>query len=179
MSPTAVEQIVAMRAVPIMAVGCTDPAAARMATALAGMSCTELVFSARKVHIALVAVPGRGFSFSRSCMARNPSGVAALARPSMLAAMFMIIDPMAGCSAGTSGKMRVMTGRSNLARACISPDFSAKRITPSQSAMTPASGRASVITAVLQASNAAVVTSFICPVAPPSKTAPRTRASQM
>ena len=179
MSPTSVEQVVATSAVPMMAVGWTDPAAARTATALAGMSCTELVLSARKVHIALVAVPGRGFNFSRSCMARSPSGVAALASPSMLAAMFMIIEPMAGCSAGTSGKMRVMRGRSSLAMTWMSPDFSARRMTPSQSAMTPASGRAMVMTAVLHPSKAALVTSFSCPVAPPRRTAARTNPSQM
>ena len=41
---------------------------------------------AKNVHMAFVAVPGLGFSFSRSCMARRPSGVAALLRPSMFAA---------------------------------------------------------------------------------------------
>ena len=174
-----VEQRVATSAVPMMAVGWTEPAAARMATALAGMSWTELVLSARKVHIALVAVPGRGLSFSKSCMARSPSGVAALARPSMLADMFMIMDPIAGCSAGTSGKRRVMSGRRARAKACMSPDLSARRMMPSQRAMTPASGRAMVMTAVLADSKAASVTAGSCPVRPPRSTAPRTRASQM
>ena len=48
------------------------------------------------VNMAFVAVPGCGLSFSRSLMARSPSGVAALASPSMLAAMFMTMDPIAG-----------------------------------------------------------------------------------
>ena len=61
-----------------------------------GRSCTELVLIARNVHIAFVAVPGCGFSFSRSRMARRPSGVAALSNPSMLEAIFMTIDPIAG-----------------------------------------------------------------------------------
>jgi len=52
--------------------------AARTAIAVAGMSWIELVLIARYVHIALVAVPGRGLSVSRSFMARSPSGVAAL-----------------------------------------------------------------------------------------------------
>ena len=56
----------------------------------------EAVLMARKVHIAFVATPGLRFSVSRSAMARSPSGVAALPRPSMLAAMFMTIEPIAG-----------------------------------------------------------------------------------
>ena len=179
MSPTLVVQMLATRAVPMIAVGWADPAAARMATALAGTSWIEPVFTARNVHIALDAVPGRGLSFSRSCMARSPSGVAALASPSMLAAMFMIIEPIAGWSGGTSGKSRVISGRRARAMACMMPDLSASRITPSQSAITPASGRAMVITAVLQASNAAAVTSRIWPVAPPRSAPSSTRPSQM
>ncbi len=67
-----------------------------MAIAVVGMSWTELVLIARKVHIAFVAVPGCGLSLSRSRIARNPSGVAALPSPSMFAAMFMSIEPIAG-----------------------------------------------------------------------------------
>src|SRR6185436_8925956 len=103
--------MVAKNAVPIIAVGLFDPLAAITATAVAGISCTELVLMARKVHIALVAVPGWGLSCSRSFMARKPNGVAALLRPSMLAAMFMTIDPIAGCSPGTSGKSHRKAGR--------------------------------------------------------------------
>ena len=96
MIPVMKEQVVATRAVPMIEVGWAAPAAARIPTAVAGMSCTELVLIARKVHIALVAVPGRGLSDSSPCMARKPRGVAALPRPSMLAAIFMTIAPMAG-----------------------------------------------------------------------------------
>src|SRR5665213_461480 len=90
--------------VPIMAVGLFPPAAARMAIAVTGISWMEAVLTVKKVHIALVAVPGIGLSFCKSAMARRPSGVAALRRPSMLAAIFMTIEPIAGCSGGTSGK---------------------------------------------------------------------------
>ena len=45
-------------------------------------------------------------------MALRPKGVAALPTPIMLAEMLRIIAPMAGESAGTSGKRRRMTGRS-------------------------------------------------------------------
>ena len=60
------------------------------------MSWTDAVLMARKVHIALLAEPGMGLSDCNSAIARNPSGVAALLSPSMLAAMFMTIAPIAG-----------------------------------------------------------------------------------
>ena len=177
--PAAVEQQEAKNAVPMICVGFFAPAAARIATVVAGINCTELVLIARNVHIALLAVPGRGFSFSRSCMARRPSGVAALLSPSMFAAMFITIEPIAGCVAGTSGKSHFNTGRSARARITTRPDFSASFIRPSHSAMTPASGRAMFITAALQASNAAFETSCRCPENPPMRTAITTRPSQM
>ena len=87
---------VARSAVPTIAVGLVDPDAARIAIAVAGINCTELVLIARKVHIAFVATPGRGLSASKSRIARRPSGVAALPRPSMLADIFINIEPIAG-----------------------------------------------------------------------------------
>src|SRR3954463_15211112 len=100
---------VANKAVPTIAVGLVEPDAARIAIAVAGTSCTELVLIARNVHIAFEATPGRGLSVSRSRIARNPRGVAALPRPSMFAAMFMSIEPIAGWSWGTSGNNRCMS----------------------------------------------------------------------
>src|SRR5579883_2059364 len=88
--------LVAMNDVPMMAEGLTDLLTARMPTAVTGMSWMELVLMARKVHMALDAVPGRGLSDSKSSIARMPRGVAALERPSMFAAMFMSMEPMAG-----------------------------------------------------------------------------------
>ena len=79
-----------------MAVGRVDPDAARIAIAVAGINCTELVLIARNVHIAFVATPARGLSVSRSRIARKPRGVAAFPRPSMFADMFITIDPIAG-----------------------------------------------------------------------------------
>src|SRR5881227_1735880 len=98
MIATLAAQSVARSAVPTMAVGRDDPAAARIAIAVAGINCTELVLIARNVHIAFEATPGRGFSDSRSRIARSPSGVAALPSPSMFAAMFINMDPIAGWS---------------------------------------------------------------------------------
>src|SRR6266550_5827978 len=106
MIATLAAQSVARSAVPTMAVGRVDPAAARIAIAVAGINCTELVLIARKVHIALEATLGRGFNDSKSRIARRPSGVAALPRPSMFAAMFINIEPIAGWSGGTSGNNR-------------------------------------------------------------------------
>src|SRR5437867_10563480 len=111
MIATLAAQSVASSAVPTIAVGLFDPDAARIAIAVAGINCTELVLIARNVHIAFVATPGRGLSDSRSRIARRPSGVAALPRPSMLAAMFSTVDPIAGCWGGRSGERRCMIVR--------------------------------------------------------------------
>ena len=96
MIATLAAQSVASNAVPTIAVGRCDPAATRIAIAVVGINCTELVLIARNVHIAFDALPGCGFNVSRSRIARRPSGVAALPRPSMFAAMFISIDPIAG-----------------------------------------------------------------------------------
>ena len=168
-----------MNAVPMMEVGFAAPAAERMPTVVAGMSWIELVLIARNVHMAFEATPGRGFSFSRSCMARRPSGVAALARPSILAAMFITIEPIAGWLTGTSGNNQRMIGRKAPARRFTRPDCSASRITPSHNAIIPASGKASVTTAVLQASKAAAVTSPSWPDAAPKRTDSTTSPSHI
>ena len=169
---------VASKAVPTIAVGLVDPEAARIAIAVVGINCTELVLIARKVHIAFVATPGCGLSVSRSCIARKPRGVAALPRPSMFAAMFINIDPIAGCSAGTSGKSLVMTGRRARPMRCTNPARSASRITPSHNAMIPINASA-IVTAVFAPSSAPAVTSLNRSFHPPIATASKTSASQM
>jgi len=128
--------------------------------------------------MAFDATAGRGLSRSRSRMARKPSGVAAFPSPSMLAAMFMSIDPIAGCSGGTSGNRRRMTGRRPRAIFCTRPARSASRITPSQSAMIPMSPSA-IVTAVFAPSKAPAVTSLNRLFQPPIATASTTSASQM
>ena len=72
-------------------------------------------------------------------MALRPSGVAALSRPSMLAAMFMKMEPVAGWPLGMSGNSLVNTGLSTLARAFTTPPRSPIFITPSHSDSTPVS----------------------------------------
>ena len=63
---------------------------------LGGINVMAEVLIARKSTMGFEATPGSGFSFASSDMAFRPKGVAALPRPSMLAAMFMIMAPMAG-----------------------------------------------------------------------------------
>src|SRR5260370_37991091 len=101
MIATLVAQSVARSAGPRIAVGRVDPDAARIAIAVAGISCTELVLIARNVHIAFVATPGRGLSVSRSRIARRPSGVGAVARASIFSGIFITIDPTSGVFAWT------------------------------------------------------------------------------
>ena len=179
MTPDTAAQSVARKADGTIAVGFVDFATASRPIAVVGMSWIDAVLIARKVHIALEATPGRGLSFSSRLIARRPSGVAALPRPSMFAAMFMSIAPIAGCSAGTSGKRRTISGRSARARICTKPDRSASRMIPSQIAITPMSGSAIFITAIFAVSKAPVVICGSLPVKPPTSTAIRRKASQM
>src|SRR5258706_14149975 len=65
-TPEMAAHAVAMIEVPTMAEGLVDRLAARIAMAVTGMICTELVLMARKVHMAFVAVPGRGLSVSNA-----------------------------------------------------------------------------------------------------------------
>ena len=74
--------------------------------------------------------------------------------------MFINMDPIAGCSAGISGKIRIIDGRRIRARSATRPARSASRITPSHNAMTPISAKAMPITAVLAISRHLSVTSL-------------------
>ena len=144
MIATVVEQIVANKVVGRIPAGSVDPAEARSAITPVGNRVTEDVLIARNMTMAFVAVPLCEFSLSSSCMARMPKGVAALPRPSTLAEMFMIIAPIAGWSAGTSGNSRTMSGRTVLAMIASKPPASATFMRPRNSAMTPTSPIASV-----------------------------------
>ena len=95
------------------------------------------VFRTRNIIIGLVAVSFRGFSSCSCAMAFNPSGVAALSKPNMLAAMFINIDPIAGWFFGISGKRRVKTGERKRANALMRPAFSPIFMMPSHKANTP------------------------------------------
>jgi hypothetical protein len=98
-----------------------EPRLARIAITPSGSTATPEVLIARNSAIALLATPGRVFSVSSSRMAFSPNGVAALPRPSTFAARFRTIAPIAGCSAGTSGKSLRMTGESARAIEAMKP----------------------------------------------------------
>ena len=117
--------------------GDSEPTEARSAMIPVGSSARFDVLMAKNSAMALVAVPGRGFSASSSIIALMPNGVAALPKPSMLEVILRIIMLMAGCSAGTSGKSQHITGRNPRANACRSPPSCRTRISPSQRAITP------------------------------------------
>ncbi|MNV78011.1 hypothetical protein D3C71_1714790 [compost metagenome] len=70
-------------------------------------------------------------------MAFSPMGVAALSRPSALAAKFSVIRPSAGWPRGTSGISLLNSGPSAQASHCTTPAFSAMRRKPSHSVSVP------------------------------------------
>ena len=121
-----------------------EPIEARRAITPSGASATLEVLIARNSAMASVATPGHGLSRLSSIIALMPNGVAALPSPSMLLAMFMIIALIAGCSGGTSGKRRTITGRSHRASICSRPPSCTIRIMPSQNAITPIRPMASI-----------------------------------
>ena len=140
---TIMDMSVAKIVVGTIPAGSSEPAVARNATTLVGSNVSPAVLMARNSTIALEAVPLTGFSLFSSSMALMPKGVAALPSPSRLADMFMIIAPIAGCSAGTSGNRRVIMGFISRAIIRNSPAFSTMRIRPRKSAITPISPHSS------------------------------------
>ena len=168
----------ARREVARIAVGCREPWAAKIAMAVAGTSWMELVLIARNVHIAFDAMPGWGFRVSRLRMAFSPRGVAALPRPSILAAMLSTIAPRAGCPSGTSGNSIRVKGWSLRASASTRPERSARRNSPSHSPIIPAKGSATAVIASFAAEKAPLVTASRRPVKPPKKIDVRIKPSQ-
>ena len=137
MIPANVEKNVASRIGIKISVGCAAPIWARYTRMDIGMSVSPLVFSTRNIIIGLLAV---SFFWFRSCncsMAFRPKGVAALSNPSMLAAMFINIEPVTGCPLGISGNSLVKTGLSSLASTFTTPPFSPIFMIPSHSDSTP------------------------------------------
>ena len=76
--------------------GFAAPYCARYIIIVIGTTVRPEAFRLRNMIMASLAVSLRGFSSWSCCMARRPMGVAALSRPSMLAEMFMKMDPAAG-----------------------------------------------------------------------------------
>ena len=120
-----------------ISVGWAAPIWARYTIIEIGISVSPLVFSTRNIIIGLVAVSFLGFSSCNCSIAFSPRGVAALSSPSMLAAIFMKIEPVTGCPLGMSGNSFTKTGLSTLANTFTMPPFSPIFMMPSQSDNTP------------------------------------------
>ena len=150
-----------------------------------GMMVSPEVLSTRNIIMGFVAValsssicnleilPSRSMaalcSVLSCCMlsiALRPRGVAALSSPSMLAAMFMKICPVAGCPLGMSGKRRTKRGLSMRERALTRPPLSPTFMTPIHRARTPVSPR-EISNAVLELSNVEPMMSAKMSVLPP------------
>ncbi len=117
--------------------GSAAPICARTVKMVAGMTVTADVLMTRKRIISSLAVCLSGFSSCSSSMALRPRGVAALSSPSMLAAMFMTMLPVAGCPAGMPGKSRRSRGPNNRATRSTAPPRSPMRMMPNHRQMTP------------------------------------------
>ena len=97
------------------------------------------VFKTRNIIIGFDAVSFLAFNSCKPSIALSPNGVAALSKPSILAARFIKILPTTGCPLGTSGKRRAKTGPSKRASALTTPPFSPTFIMPSHNESTPVS----------------------------------------
>ena len=118
-------------------VGFAAPQLARYVMMPIGISTSPEALSTRNISIASVAVSFFGFSSCMCCIAFRPSGVAALSRPSMLAEMFMKIDPIAGWFFGMPGNRRVNNGLTRRPKKGITPPFSPIFIMPIHNDSTP------------------------------------------
>ena len=98
---------------------------------------TEEVFNTKNKICALLAVSFLGFRSCRSCIALRPRGVAALSKPNMLAAIFMVTDPIAGWLLGTSGMSCLNKGRKALVNNSTKPARSAIVKKPNHKHSTP------------------------------------------
>ncbi len=132
-----------------MSAGLAAPSTARWAITASGMIVRPEVWITRNISCASVASSLFGLSDCRLSMAFRPNGVAALSRPSILAEKFITMWPLAGWLRGTPGKMREKNGPITRANRLMAPAFSPTFMMPSQNVITPASGRAMSITAIL------------------------------
>ena len=102
-----------------------------------GMMVRPEVLSTKNIIIGLEAVSFFGLSSCNCSMAFSPNGVAALSSPSMLAAIFMNIEPVTGCPLGMSGKSLANTGLNTRAKADTTPPCSPTFMMPIHSESTP------------------------------------------
>ena len=90
--------------------GRVEPARERTAMMVEGTKEIPPKIKAKYTAISSETSPGDGLTFSNSCIALMPSGVAAWLKPSRLAAKLRVIAPMAGLSCGSRGKSRRRKG---------------------------------------------------------------------
>ena len=95
-SPVSAAQKVAIRIGRNTSAGLAAPSCWRKVRMLTGTSINPAVFSTRNIIIGLDAFSLSGFISCNSFIAFNPSGVAALSRPSILAERFIKMLPIAG-----------------------------------------------------------------------------------
>ncbi len=108
---------------------------------LTGIRVSPDAFSTRNMIMALLAVSLSLFSSWSWVIALSPRGVAALSSPSRLAAIFIIMDPLAGWPLGISGNSRLKSGPTAFdIRLTIPPD-SPTFISPIHRVITPVSPR--------------------------------------
>ena len=122
-------------------VGSAAPCCARYIKIVTGSSVSDEVLSTKNRICALLAVSLLGLRLCSECIALMPIGVAALSRPRIFAAKFMLISPIAGWPRGTSGIKRQNSGSSTRPSRRIKPAFSAIERNPSHSVMVPSSTR--------------------------------------
>ncbi len=102
-----------------------------------GSRVRDEALSTRNRICALLAAVLLGLSSCSERMAFRPIGVAALSRPSALAAKLRVISPSAGWPGGTSGIKRRNSGPRTLASQSTMPAFSAMRKKPSHRVSVP------------------------------------------
>src|SRR5689334_2121684 len=117
--------------------GFAAPSWARNVMIEMGTSVTDDAFITMNNTISSVARSGSGLRLCSSFIAFNPSGVAALSRPSMFAERFITMAPLAGCPAGMPGKRRRKSGPTAQAMNSVTPPFSAIFMSPSHRLITP------------------------------------------
>ena len=110
--------------------GVVEPFVALIAKILTGMIVRPEAFKTKNIICALVAFSGSGFKVCNSFIAFNPIGVAALSSPNIFAEIFIIIEPIAGWSFGTSGNIFENNGDTNLVIFRIAPPASPTFIKP-------------------------------------------------
>lgn len=124
-----------------ISVGCAAPIWARYTMIEIGISISPEVLITRNMIIGLLAVSFFGFSSCNSFIALSPIGVAALSSPSILADIFIKIDPITGVPWGyreTGGRIPGSTQRDS---ALIRPLFSPIFMMPNHKERTPVNPR--------------------------------------